>query len=201
MDLFSKVDIVRINCEVDIVYSLCIPILATIVGASTNAYITFVILLDYFKTKILSTSNKILVALSLSNVYFSLILSVYSLFNFVWPQLYAEPYVKSCILALLVYGGSSCAWNTTCLCIFYFVKIINFSSKLLSSFKMKINIIVPWFILFSEMVSLGCSFFTLLPSLNGQGSSSNNSLLYSLNSTSRASGISIEFMKDTFVAL
>uniref|UniRef100_A0A6I8PQA3 Taste receptor type 2 n=1 Tax=Xenopus tropicalis TaxID=8364 RepID=A0A6I8PQA3_XENTR len=189
------------SSKLNIVYSLFTPNVATIAGAFTNAYITLVILFDYFQTKIMSASNKVLVALSLSNVYVSLILSVNSIISFFWPQMYAEPYVKGYILALLIFGIASCAWTTTCLCVFYFVKIINFSSRLLTSFKMRINILVPWLILFSEVVSLGCSFLTLLPYANSLEPSSNTTLFYSVNSTSGVSGIYTGFMKVTFVAV
>ncbi|KAE8578516.1 hypothetical protein XENTR_v10023614 [Xenopus tropicalis] len=165
MDLSSKVTLV---------YSFFAPILAVTAGAFTNAYISSVILLDYFKTKMMSSSNKILLALSLSN---------------------------GCILALLIFGISSTAWITTCLCVFYFVKIINFSSGLFAWFKLKIDIIVPWLILVSEVVSLGCSFLTLLPSVNIQEPSSNSSMFYSLNSTSGATGISADFIKVTFITV
>ncbi|NP_001165490.1 taste 2 receptor member 8 [Xenopus tropicalis] len=192
MDLSSKVTLV---------YSFFAPILAVTAGAFTNAYITFVILLDYFKTKMMSSSNKILLALSLSNGYFSFLLFVCSIISFVWPHIATNNYIKGCILALLIFGISSTAWITTCLCVFYFVKIINFSSGLFAWFKLKIDIIVPWLILVSEVVSLGCSFLTLLPSVNIQEPSSNSSMFYSLNSTSGATGISADFIKVTFIAV
>ncbi|OCT61878.1 taste receptor type 2 member 123 [Xenopus laevis] len=192
MDLASKLYLL---------YSLFTPNLAIIAGAFTNAYISFVILLDYFKTQTMSTVNKILVALSLSNAYFSLVLFFSSIFSFVWPHINTDPYIKGFILALLIYGISSSAWITTCLCVYYFLKITSFRSGLLACFKLKIDIIVPWFILFSEVVSLGCSFLTLLPSDNSQGSSWNASLFYSLNTTSGAITTSNRFMKVTFIVI
>ncbi|KAE8578515.1 hypothetical protein XENTR_v10023613, partial [Xenopus tropicalis] len=167
-------------------------------GAFTNAYISFVILLDYFKTQTMSTSNKILLALSLSNVFLSLILFVSAVSVF-WPEIYADYYVKAYIFALLLFGICSSVWNTTCLCVFYFLKIINFGSGILAFFKIKINVMVPWFIFFSEALSLGCSFITLLPSVNSPGSSSNTSLVYSLNSTSVDIASIPGFMKVTFI--
>ncbi|OCT61879.1 hypothetical protein XELAEV_18047909mg [Xenopus laevis] len=141
----------------------------------------------------MSTSNKILVALSLSNVYLSLIFCSISVFL---PLINDDYSIKGYIFALLMFGICSSNWITTCLCVFYFLKIINFSSGLLACFKLKIDIIVPWFIFFSEVVSLGCSFLTLLPSVTSPGSSTN-----SVNSTSEEFINSPGFMKVTFIAV
>ncbi|OCT61880.1 hypothetical protein XELAEV_18047910mg [Xenopus laevis] len=147
----------------------------------------------------MSTSNKILVALSLSNVYLSLMLFISTVSVFL-PLINADS-VNGYISALLMFGICSSTWITTCLCVFYFLKIIDFSSGLLACFKLKINIIVPWFIFFSEVVSLGCSFLTLLPSVTSPGSSTNTSLFYPVNSTSEELINSPGFMKVTFFAV
>ncbi|KAG8430492.1 hypothetical protein GDO86_020495 [Hymenochirus boettgeri] len=170
------------------------------VAAFTNGYIAVVLLLDSFKCKNMSSSTKILVALSISNVCFALISSANLVISLLWPQLYTDFYVKRIMLALTMYGMISSCWLTTCLCVFYFIKIIHFTSSLFVWIKMKISTIVPWFIFFAKLMSLGCSFLTLLPSVIYDSSSENISSISSFND-SGANVISLGFLSVAFIAM
>ncbi|KAG8429631.1 hypothetical protein GDO86_020493, partial [Hymenochirus boettgeri] len=135
------------------------------VGALANLYIVIVLLRDYFQTATMSSSDKLLVVLCLANVYYGFYSAVFLLTGSLLPWIYADINIIGIFITLLTFGAASCAWITASLCFFYFIKIINFSSGPLAWMKMKINIIVPWLIVLSEVVALGCSLLTRLPSV------------------------------------
>ncbi|KAG8433583.1 hypothetical protein GDO86_017771 [Hymenochirus boettgeri] len=172
-----------------------------IVGSFMNSYVVFVLLLDYFKRRKMSTIDKILVALSISNIYFACIMCVNLLTSTLWVQIYSNLHIKQIIFVLTMDAIVSSTWLTACLCVFYFMKIKTFSSGLLVWMKMKISTIIPWFLLFSEVISLGCSFLTMLPSVIGQRPLDNTSFVYSVNKTSEASGANYGFMTIAFFSV
>ncbi|XP_068103361.1 uncharacterized protein [Hyperolius riggenbachi] len=62
------------------------------------------------------------------------------------------------IQALEPYGINATVWLTCILCVFHFIKIVQFSSRFLSWLKMKIDALVPWLIMVVELMTLGFSF-------------------------------------------
>ncbi|KAG8433584.1 hypothetical protein GDO86_017772 [Hymenochirus boettgeri] len=178
-------------------YVIVVPILESTVGSITNAYIVFTLLMDYLKKRKMSTIDKILIALSLSNIFFACACSV----NLIWTFIYEDFYTHCIILAFTMYAIVSSSWLTACLCVFYFIKIKTFSSGLLVRIKMKISTIIPWFLLFSEVISLGFTFLTRLPSVLIQRPLFNTSFVYSANTTSSASGMNFSFMSIVFFSV
>ncbi|KAG8430491.1 hypothetical protein GDO86_020494, partial [Hymenochirus boettgeri] len=171
-------------------------------GLLTNVYIASVPLYDYFKKANLSTSDKLIVALCVSNVYCALLNGVFLLTINMWPDINTDINIMGIFMTLQIFGISSSVWITVCLCLFYFIKIINFSSGPLGWMKMKINVVVPWLIVLSEVVALGCSLLTRIPSVIKEFYY-NYSLDYfqTLNVTSRPNVIPIHYMSIYIIGL
>uniref|UniRef100_A0A8C5WCV5 Taste receptor type 2 n=1 Tax=Leptobrachium leishanense TaxID=445787 RepID=A0A8C5WCV5_9ANUR len=132
-----------------------------ITGVCANVFIIFVILYGFHKKHYLSTSYKILLALCFSNVIYAFVTATNLYITFYWPGIYSVQTHTYIIFSLGSFCFTSCAWLTSCLCIFYFFKIINFSSRFLTQVKMKIDTYVPGLILAVELVSLGSGFSSM----------------------------------------
>ncbi|KAG8433582.1 hypothetical protein GDO86_017770 [Hymenochirus boettgeri] len=146
-------------------------------GMISDFYIIIIFLRDYFKNGFMTTTNKLLVALCASNSFFALVSATNLTISSLWPHIYTDYYVI--FILINMFSKTSSAWITASLCVFYFIKIINFSSGPLAWIKMKINILVPWLIFFSEVLALTCSSLSTLPSVIKEVP-----LLHSSNSTS-----------------
>ncbi|MEE6499533.1 hypothetical protein FKM82_003485 [Ascaphus truei] len=168
----------------DAITGVCLTVLAAeaITGISTNVFIVFVNFLDWFRGQNMNTCNKILVALSISNACYSCITAVNIFTSFIWPQVYTETYVQCAVFLLTTYSIFSSSWLIACLCFFYCMKIIHFSSGLLAWLKMKITIVVPWLMLVAEVVSVSSSFLATWPFPTQY--SRNTSIIFSANMTS-----------------
>ncbi|KAE8578520.1 hypothetical protein XENTR_v10023618 [Xenopus tropicalis] len=177
-----------------LVFWFFLLILEVIIGTLTNAFIVVVLLLGYFKKQTMNESDKILIALSITNICSSLVSSAAIMILFMWPWIYSHSNATFCIFSLTIFGTISMVWLTACLCVFYFVKILNFSSGILLWAKMKISNFVPWLIFFSELVSLCWTFFTMLPLVTKEQSSGNISSLHSVNATSDTNTIIFELI-------
>ncbi|OCT64604.1 taste receptor type 2 member 40 [Xenopus laevis] len=161
-------------------------ILEAVTGTFINAFIITILLHGYFRKQKMSDNDKILITLSIKNIYSPLVCSAALILFFVWPQINNEIYAMFGIFMLTIFSTISMFWLTACLCVFYFIKIVNFSCGILLWAKMKIRIVVPWLIFFSELVSLCWTFFTMLPLVNDKQSSQNSSSFFSGNTTSEA---------------
>uniref|UniRef100_A0A8C5QFG1 Taste receptor type 2 n=1 Tax=Leptobrachium leishanense TaxID=445787 RepID=A0A8C5QFG1_9ANUR len=131
----QKMDFIRIIIQAVLAFEI-IP------GVCANVFIIYVILYGFHKKHYLSTSYKILLALSSSNVIYAFMNAAYVKYRHI-------------LLSATTFSFTSCAWLTSFLCIFYFFKIISFSSRFLTQVKMKIDTYVPRLILVVEVVSLG----------------------------------------------
>ncbi|OCT61873.1 hypothetical protein XELAEV_18047904mg [Xenopus laevis] len=168
--------------------------LEAIAGTFTNVFTVTILLLGYFKKQNMGDSDKILLALSITSIYSPLVSSAAFFISFMWPPIYNEMYAMFGIFMLTIFGTISMFWLTACLCVFYFIKIVNFSSGILLWAKIKISTFVPWLIFFSELVSLCWTFFTMLPLVTEEQSSANISSFYSVNTTSATNATVFELI-------
>ncbi|KAG8546011.1 hypothetical protein GDO81_019916 [Engystomops pustulosus] len=162
MNLNKSEDIFALTAvDADSWAALIISLLEVLAGTVTSSFILFDVLRNVFKGQSLSTKDKILLALSISNVASPIILFIYIVSDILWLSLDEILYIF--FYSLILYCMSSSSWLTLCLCFFYFIRIMGFRSGYLSMMKKNMDVLVPWTILVVELVSLLTSFmnFTL----------------------------------------
>ncbi|NWT90492.1 TA2R9 protein, partial [Lanius ludovicianus] len=123
-------------------------------GLWINAFLVCVLCIAWLKKKTLNSNEKILLLLGCSRFCYLCISWVHSFLLLIYPNyLYVHP-----ILQLLqgAYSFSTCSnfWVSACLCVFYCIKIANFRNSFFIYLKVKIDRIVPWLLLGSEIFSL-----------------------------------------------
>lgn len=129
-------------------------VLETILGVILNIFIVIVIGLEFIKQHRVMTSDKLLIALCISALCFGTMLTTNTIAGLVLPETSQSGYLGYIFYTLNMYSVSSCSWLTSCLCIFYFVKIANFKSGCLAWTKKKIDRMVIWMIVTVETLSL-----------------------------------------------
>ncbi|NXU94267.1 T2R41 protein, partial [Xiphorhynchus elegans] len=133
---------------------LTIVTLETFAGMCINAFIVSVICMAWIQKKTLNSSEKILLLLGCSRFGYLCIGWVYYLLSVILPNyLPIHPVLP---LVESAHGFLNCSnfWVSTCLCVFYCIKIANFSNSFFIYLKVKIDTIVPWLLVGSLLFSL-----------------------------------------------
>ncbi|NXG02622.1 TR110 protein, partial [Sakesphorus luctuosus] len=116
-------------------------------GMWINAFIVSVICNAWVKKKTLNSNEKILLFMGCSRFGYLGIAWLYYLLVTIHPYCF---YVYPLLTLISAIGGvfqSSNMWVSACLCVFYCIKIANFRNRFFIYLKVKIDRIVPWFLL------------------------------------------------------
>ncbi|NXU93698.1 TR110 protein, partial [Xiphorhynchus elegans] len=108
----------------------------------------------WIQKKTLNSNEKILLLLGCCRFWYLGILWVYSFLSEIYPKyLYIHPVLP---LVESAHGFLNCSnfWVSTCLCVFYCIKIANFSNSVFIFLKVKMDTIVPWLLVGSLLFSL-----------------------------------------------
>ncbi|XP_075687755.1 taste receptor type 2 member 113-like [Rhinoderma darwinii] len=136
--------------------------LQTFAGISFNIFILIHIFLDFLQYCSVSPRNKILAALCVSGLCYTIMTSTNLLLGILLSPTTSPVYILCIMFVFTMYSISSCSWLTACLCFFYFIKILHIKSHLLVQLKLNIKTVVPWLILGVEMISLCGSLVNVL---------------------------------------
>ncbi|XP_069841135.1 taste receptor type 2 member 39-like [Dendropsophus ebraccatus] len=139
---------------------LAISLLEAVAGMLSSSFIVFDILRNFSKGQVISTRDKILMALSVSNLAYPIML-----FTSIVCDVFSLPlnaYTDVLLYTLTLYCMSSCSWLMACLCFFYYIKVAHLRSRYLSRLKDHIDVLIPWMIVVVEVISLGGNFMELL---------------------------------------
>ncbi|XP_032040396.1 taste receptor type 2 member 125-like [Aythya fuligula] len=138
-------------------YDITIMVVITLqafAGMWINAFIVAVSCLTWVKKKSFNSSEKILLFLGCSRFWFLCVTWAYTITStlFHW-QTYIRR-VPRIFAPLLCISNSFNLWFSTCLYVFYCIKIANFRYIFFIYLKVKIDRIVPWLLLGSVVLSL-----------------------------------------------
>ncbi|XP_060114389.1 taste receptor type 2 member 40-like [Heteronotia binoei] len=125
----------------------------TIVGAWINAFIVTVCCIDRLKNKSLGAVDRILLVLATNRFCFLITGMLRLLCKTLSPKIYYSDFFYRGLKATLWFFISSNLWLAACLCLFYCLKIANFSHSLFVSLKLKISRAVPALLLSSALLS------------------------------------------------
>lgn len=145
-----------------VLITLVIVGIETVFGAWINIFIVTICCIHSLKNKSLRASDQILMVLATNRFCFLITGMLQVLCKTLSPEIYYKELVFRGLKATLWFFISSNLWLAACLCLFYCVKIANFSHSLFISLKLKISRAVPALLLSSEVLS----FLTTIPFFN-----------------------------------
>ncbi|NXS79506.1 T2R13 protein, partial [Erpornis zantholeuca] len=126
-------------------------------GMGINAFLVCVLCIAWIKKKALNSNEKILLLLGCCRFWHLCFSWVYSFLSIIYPNyFYVQP---TCKLLLSIQNFFDCSnfWVSTCLCVFYCIKIANFRNRFFVYLKVKVDRIVPLLLLGSVLLSLAIS--------------------------------------------
>uniref|UniRef100_A0A8C5T906 Taste receptor type 2 n=1 Tax=Malurus cyaneus samueli TaxID=2593467 RepID=A0A8C5T906_9PASS len=126
----------------------------TFAGMWINAFIVSVLCIAWVKKKILNSNEKILLLLGCSRFWYLYISWAYYFLAIIYPNyLYVHPILQLAVSFQSFFNYSN-LWVSACLCIFYCIKIANFRNSFFIYLKARIDRMVPWLFLGSEILAL-----------------------------------------------
>ncbi|NWR96105.1 TA2R9 protein, partial [Furnarius figulus] len=133
---------------------VAIVTLEAFAGMWINAFIVSMICMSWIKKKTLNSNEKILLVLGFSRFGYLCIAWLYSFLSIIYPQSLFVYHIYQLIESAGSFFNCSHLWVSACLCVFYCIKIANFSNSFFISLKGKIDRIVPCLLLGSLLFSL-----------------------------------------------
>ncbi|XP_039577517.1 uncharacterized protein LOC120508212 [Passer montanus] len=123
-------------------------------GMWMNAFIVCVLCIAWVKKKTLNSNEKILLLLGCSRISYLCFTWVSHFLSILYPDFLNVHTILQLIATLQTFFNYSNLWVSACLCGFYCIKIANFSNSFFIYLKVKIDRMVPWLLLGSEILAL-----------------------------------------------
>ncbi|XP_064267783.1 taste receptor type 2 member 116-like [Passer domesticus] len=145
------------NVTSDGVLTVAIITVEVFAGMWINAFIVCVLCIAWVKKKTLNSIEKILLLLGFSRISYLCFTWIYRLLSMIYPKFLHDQNIGQLLRALANLFNYSSLWVSACLCGFYCIKISNFRNSFFIYLKVKIDRIVPWILLGSEILALAIS--------------------------------------------
>ncbi|XP_066036673.1 taste receptor type 2 member 9-like [Chamaea fasciata] len=119
-----------------------------------NAFIICVLCIGWVKKKTLNSNEKILLLLGCSR-FWSLFFSwTYAFLSKIYPYCLLVHPIFQLLQGLYTVSNLSNLWISACLCVFYCIKIANLRNRFFIYLKVRIDRMVPWLLLGSDIFSM-----------------------------------------------
>nr|DBA15166.1 TPA: hypothetical protein GDO54_004414 [Pyxicephalus adspersus] len=136
-----------------IITPLVIQIIFLMTGSTGNIFILTVHFLDWMKTRKLSTVDLIVNCIVIINLFLQGTIAFNQICALLFLEIYIQVQVVNSLLVILTSLALSSLWCSTCLCFYYFVKIVSFKWAWFHKIKAKLPVMVPWLLVFSCTIS------------------------------------------------
>ncbi|XP_012596924.2 taste receptor type 2 member 8 [Microcebus murinus] len=133
-----------------------------IIGMLGNGYIGLVNWLDWIKKKKISSTDLILTNLAISRICLIAVMVLYGIIIVLYSDVYATSKLIVIIFTFWTFFNYLSIWFSTCLNVFYFLKIASLSHPLFLWLKWRIDRVVRWILLGCFAISLLVSLMTAL---------------------------------------
>ncbi|XP_069476340.1 taste receptor type 2 member 7-like [Ambystoma mexicanum] len=158
--------------------TITFPIIASFlnaIGILASSCTVTLNLVEWARERRLNTCDQILVALGISCTCYQTVRLAQLYHCFPWSDAPGMDYEAPILVQLRIWTESSSFWITACLCVFYCVKIVDFSHHIVFWVKLKITKVVPWILLGSVVGSFILSMpeFCILYGGSSQNTASN----------------------------
>ncbi|KAM7027990.1 taste receptor type 2 member 7-like [Passerculus sandwichensis] len=142
--------------------TLAVITLEAFAGMWINAFIVCVLCIAWIKKKTLNSNEKILLLLGCSRISSLCFTWIYRFLSMIYPHILHVQTIRQLLRSLATLFNYSNLWVSACLCGFYCIKIANFRNSFFIYLKGKVDRMVPWLLLGSEILALAISIFTHL---------------------------------------
>ncbi|XP_008493443.2 taste receptor type 2 member 40-like [Calypte anna] len=135
-----------------LIISISIVAVEVVVGATGNGFITAVNIINWIKSKKISSADVILIFLTTSRfiLQVTILMHIHSLY---FVDVFKLASVYKAFGAIWMFVNHASLWFSTWLFVLYSVKIINATQWLLLQIKLRIAGMVPWLLLGSLVIS------------------------------------------------
>ncbi|XP_057876928.1 taste receptor type 2 member 9-like [Melospiza georgiana] len=140
--------------------AVAIITLEAFAGMWINAFIVCVLCIAWVKKKTLNSNEKILLLLGCSRISSLCFTWIYRFLSMIYPHILHVQTICQLLRSLATLFNYSNLWVSACLCGFYCIKIANFRNSFFIYLKVKVDRMVPWLLLGSEILALAISIFT-----------------------------------------
>ncbi|NWY94332.1 TA2R7 protein, partial [Loxia curvirostra] len=140
--------------------TVAIITLEVFAGMWINAFIICVFCIAWVKKKTLNSNEKILLLLGCCRIPFLCFAWVYHFISKIYPNFLHVQTILQLLASFSTFFNYSNLWVSACLCGFYCIKIANFKNSFFIYLKVKIDRMVPWLLLGSEILALAISIIT-----------------------------------------
>ncbi|XP_003265544.2 taste receptor type 2 member 9 [Nomascus leucogenys] len=124
------------------------------IGIWGNGFIVLVNCIDWLKRRDVSLIDIILISLAISRICLLCVISLDGFFMLLFPGTYGNSVLARIVDIVWTFANHSSLWFTSCLSIFYLLKIANISHPLFFWLKLKINKVILAILLGSFLISL-----------------------------------------------
>ncbi|KAM6099590.1 taste receptor type 2 member 40-like [Theristicus caerulescens] len=135
-----------------LIISISIVAIEVVVGFIGNGFITAVNIINWIKTKKISSADTILIFLSTSRFVLQVTILMY-IHSLYFADVFKLASVYKAFGAVWMFVNHASLWFSTWLYVLYCVKIINVTQWLLLQIKLRIAGMVPWLLLGSLVIS------------------------------------------------
>ncbi|NWR81379.1 TA2R9 protein, partial [Centropus unirufus] len=149
----------KINITMYNTISMVIFTVQTFAGLWINAFIISVVCIGLLKKKSFNSNEKILLFLGCSRFGYLCMSWLYFLILIIYPLFFGIQSILILSIATQTFLHFCNLWVSSCLSVFYCIKIANFRHSFFTFLKAKIDRIVPWLLLGSVLLSLSISIF------------------------------------------
>ncbi|XP_034368554.1 taste receptor type 2 member 110-like [Arvicanthis niloticus] len=145
----------------DIFTFTIISFVEVVMGTLGNGFIALINIMDWAKRRRISTVDQILTALALTRLIFVWFIFICILLFILCPHLFTRSEILKSVGIIWVVNNHFSIWLATCLGVFYFLKIANFSNSFFLYLKWRLKkvvlmiILVSLFFLALNILSLG----------------------------------------------
>ncbi|XP_058413395.1 taste receptor type 2 member 9 [Diceros bicornis minor] len=124
------------------------------IGIWGNGFMVLVNCTGWFKRRDISLIDIILVTLAISRIFLLCVITLDGFVMLLSPDIYAHGELMNILDVLWTFSNHSAVWFTSCLSIFYLLKIANISHPFFLWLKLEINRVILGILLVSFLLSL-----------------------------------------------
>ncbi|XP_059325015.1 taste receptor type 2 member 9-like [Ammospiza nelsoni] len=134
--------------------AVAIITLEAFAGMWINAFIVCLLCIAWVQKKTLNSNEKILLLLGCSRISYLCFSWVSHFLSKIYPNYLYAPTILPLLAIFQTFSNYSNLWVSACLCGFYCIKIANFRNSFFIYLEVKVDRMVPWLLLGSEIVAL-----------------------------------------------
>ncbi|XP_077309919.1 taste receptor type 2 member 40-like [Lithobates pipiens] len=133
--------------------SIAIHCILFVTGISGNIFVLIIHFLEWLKTREHNPCYLMINAIGISNISLQIANDMVEISYCILPDAYNEDWINNLTTALLASLSLSSLWCSTCLCLYYCVKIVNLNGPMFYKIKANLPVVVPWVLVFSVVLS------------------------------------------------